>query len=123
MTAPLLFVTALVILACFQLALALGAPIGHFAWGGQHRVLPRRLRIGSLVSIAIYAMFALVVLDRAGRIDAFPDRFSEIATWVIFGYLVLGIGMNAISRSRAERFTMVPVTIVLAGLALIIALG
>ena len=36
------------VLAVFQLALALGAPIGHFAWGGAHRVLPARLRIDSL---------------------------------------------------------------------------
>ena len=25
-------------LAIFQLALVFGAPLGHFAWGGQHRV-------------------------------------------------------------------------------------
>ena len=39
-------------LAVFQLALAAGAPLGRFAWGGSHEVLPPRLRVGSLVSIA-----------------------------------------------------------------------
>ncbi|WP_396643537.1 hypothetical protein [Microbacterium sp.] len=43
--------------------------------------------------------------------------------WVIFGYLVLGIILNAISRSKPERYTMVPVVIVLAALSLLIALG
>ena len=37
-------------LAVFQALLALGAPLGAFAWGGQHRVLPTRLRVGSAVS-------------------------------------------------------------------------
>lgn len=37
--------------------------------------------------------------------------------------LVLGIAMSALSRSRPERFTMVPVTAVLAALALSLALA
>jgi hypothetical protein len=117
------FTIVLVLLAAFQLALALGAPLGHFAWGGQHRVLPARLRIGSAVSIMLYALFAIVAWDRVGAIEVFPDLFSQVAMWVIFGYSALGILMNAISRSRPERFTMVPVTIVLAVLSLLIAMG
>jgi hypothetical protein len=31
--------------------------------------------------------------------------------------------MNAISRSKPERFTMAPVSLVLAGLCLIVAIG
>lgn len=113
----------LVALAAFQLALALGAPWGHFAWGGHNRVLPAGLRTGSVVSILIYALIAVIAWDRVGAIDVFPDLFSDIAMWVIFGYFVLGIGMNAISRSKPERYTMVPVVIVLAVLSLLIALG
>ncbi len=110
-------------LAVFQLALVLGAPLGRFAWGGQHRVLPARLRIGSAVSILIYAVIALIAWDRVGAIDLFPDAFSQIAMWVIFAYFALGIVMNAISRSKQERYTMVPVTIVLAVLSFFIAMG
>ena len=113
----------LVALAVFQLALVFGAPLGRFAWGGQHRVLPARLRIGSGVSILIYALIDVIAWDRVGAIDVFPAQFSEIAMWVIFGYFVLGILMNAISRSKPERYTMVPVTIVLAALSFFIAAG
>lgn len=113
----------LAVLAVFQLALALGAPLGRFAWGGQHRVLPTRLRIGSLVSIVVYAVIAVLALDRAGAIDVVSDVVSTVGMWVVFGYFVLGIPMNAISRSRAERYTMTPVVIVLAALSLLIALG
>ena len=110
-------------LAVFQLALALGAPIGRFAWGGQHRVLPTRLRIGSAISIVIYAVIAVIALDRAGVVDVVSDVVSTVGMWVVFAYFVIGIPMNAISRSRPERYTMTPVVTVLAVLSLIVALG
>ena len=111
------------VLAVFQLALALGAPIGHFAWGGAHRVLPARLRIGSLVSIVIYAIIALLALDCAGVVDVVPDAVSIVGMWVVFGYFVLGTGLNAISRSKPERYTMAPVSAVLAVLSLLVVLS
>jgi len=49
-------------LAVFQALLALGAPLGRFAWGGQHLVLPTPLRIGSAVAIAVYFLLAGTVL-------------------------------------------------------------
>ena len=113
----------LVALAVFQLALVFGAPLGRFAWGGAHRVLPARLRVGSAVSIVIYALIDVIAWDRVGAIDVFPAPFSEVAMWVIFGYFVLGIVMNAISRSKPERNLMVPVSIVLAVLSFLIAMG
>ena len=113
----------LVALAVFQLALVFGAPLGRFAWGGAHRVLPTRLRVGSAVSIVIYALIDVIAWDRVGAIDVFPEPFSEVAMWVIFGYFVLGIVMNAISRSKPERNLMVPVSIVLAVLSFLIAMG
>jgi hypothetical protein len=121
------FVLALTVilaaLAIFQLALAFGAPLGRFAWGGQHRALPVRLRIGSAVSIVIYALIDVIAWDRVGAINVFAEPFSEVAMWVIFAYFVLGILMNALSRSKPERYTMVPVSAVLAVLSFFIALG
>jgi len=121
--AVILVLAILLLLAVFQVALAAGAPWGRLAWGGQHRVLPRRLRIGSAASVAIYALIALVVLDRAGRIDVVPDLFARIAMWVVFAYFVIGIVMNALSKSRLERSVMVPVTILLAAASLAVALS
>ena len=113
----------LVLLSLFQLALILGAPLGRFAWGGQHRVLPPRLRVGSAVSILIYGLIATIAWDRVGLIDVFAEPISEVAMWVVFGYFVLGILMNGISRSKLERYTMVTVSIVLAVLSFLIAMG
>ncbi|MEV8267875.1 hypothetical protein [Microbacterium sp. NPDC076911] len=113
----------LLLLAIFQLALALGAPLGRFAWGGQHRVLPPRLRVGSVIAIVIYGVIDLIAWDRVGAVDLFPELFSEIAMWVVFAYFALGVVMNAISRSKPERYTMVPITLALAVLSLFIAMG
>jgi hypothetical protein len=121
--AAIALVVILSLLAVFQLALALGAPLGHFAWGGQHRVLPGRLRIGSLVSIVIYAIIAVLALDRVGLIDVVPDVVSTVGMWVVFAYFVIGIPLNAISRSKPERYVMTPVVTVLAVLSLLVALS
>lgn len=121
--AAVLLTVVLSCLAAFQFALILGAPLGRFAWGGQHRVLPVGLRIGSAVGIAIYVLIALVALDRAAVIDTFPPRFSAVGMWLAFAYFVLGIVLNAVSRSAPERNVMVPVTIILSCASLIIAWG
>ncbi|MDL5353130.1 hypothetical protein [Microbacterium sp. zg-YB36] len=119
----LLFTLTLALMAVFQLALVFGAPLGHFAWGGQHRVLPARKRIGSVISILIYGIMAVVAWDRVGAFSIFPDQFSQVAMWVIFAYSTLGILMNAISRSKPERYTMVPVAVALSVLSFLIAMG
>lgn len=116
--------TILAALAVFQAVLIAGAPLGRFAWGGQHELLPPRLRIGSAVSIVLYAAFALVILERAGLVTFFGNTgFLQVACWVLFGYFTLGIVMNVISRSKPERNTMVPVSLVLTVLVLVVALG
>lgn len=122
--AALVFSVMMLGLAIFQAALAFGAPLGHFAWGGQHRVLPTGLRIGSIVAIALYMVFALILLMRAGLAAPWPDmNWITWASWIIVGYLALGVVINGISRSLPERLTMTPLVLILAGLALIVALS
>lgn len=110
-------------LGLFQLALALGAPLGRFAWGGTHSVLPRALRIGSGISIAVYALIACVMLDRAGLVDWLPVDLSGIMAWVVAAYFGLGIVMNLASRSVPERLVMSPTAALLCGLSVVVALG
>lgn len=122
--AALIFCTLFAGLAVFQLALALGAPLGRFAWGGGHARLPTGYRIGSVISIALYALFCAIVTERAGLATLLPVRgISDIGIWVVTGYLGLGIVMNAISRSKPERYTMTPLVIVLFAMSLIVALS
>jgi hypothetical protein len=107
----------------FQGLLVAGLPLGRFAWGGQNAVLPAGLRIGSAVSIGLYAVFAVLVLQAAGRLSLLPAGFVDVAIWVLVGYFALGIVLNGISRSRPERLTMTPVVALLALSCLVVALG
>lgn len=97
-----------------------GAPLGRFAWGGQHHVLPMRLRVGSLVSILVYVLLGWVILARAAQDDG--HGVLAVATWVIAGYFLLGVALNLASRSRAERIVMTPVALLLGVLTVAVAL-
>ena len=122
--AAILICVLLGALAVFQLALVCGAPLGRFAWGGADRVLPARKRIGSVVAIVLYAVFAWVFLMKAGLVQmVLPEFVVDVAAWVIAAYFALGIALNAISRSKPERYTATPVAIVLTLLSVIVAIG
>lgn len=110
-------------LAVFQVLLAAGRPLGRFAWGGQHDVLPRGLRVGSAVSVVLYALFAVVILQAAGLLAVLPAAVADIGIWVLTGYFALGILLNGISRSRPERFVMTPLVLLLAACCLVTALA
>lgn len=106
-------VAACVILAAlagFQVALAAGVPWGRLAWGGQHPgVLPRRLRVGSLASIVLYAGIATVILWRSELVaSAVSEGVVRVAAWCVVGYFLLGTVLNAMSRSCPERNVMAP---------------
>lgn len=116
-TAAYIFAAVTAALSLFQIALAAGAPLGRFAWGGAQARLPVALRIGSAVSLLIYSACAAIVCDRAGLIDVVDDDVSGIGAWVVAGFFSLGVVMNGISRSKPERFTMTPVALVLAASA------
>ncbi|WP_222193512.1 hypothetical protein [Modestobacter italicus] len=120
--AAVVAVVVLAGLAVLQVQLAAGRPLGHLAWGGQHRVLPPRLRIGSAVSIVLYAVFGGVVVGAAVGAPT-PGRGLEVGIWVLTGYFTLGVLVNAVSRSRPERQVMTPVSLVLAGCCLVVALA
>ncbi len=122
MTVALLGCALLGALAVYQALLVAGQPLGRFAWGGQHDVLPTGLRVGSAVSIALYAAFAVLMLSAADALAVLPPGFVEVAIWVLTGYFALGIAVNAISRSRSERLVMTPVVLVLALVCLVLAL-
>lgn len=123
-TSAITFCVLMGALVVFQAALIAGAPIGQFAWGGQDRILPIGKRIGSATSIALYVVFALVVLQDGRLIATIPwPEFTDIAIWVLAAYFMIGIIMNGMSRSLAERWTMAPLCVVLAVLTVLVALG
>jgi hypothetical protein len=109
-------------IAGFQVALALGAPLGHAAWGGKHRVLPTGLRVASGVAAVIWIVGALIVLGRAGfDVSPFSDGVERWGTWLFVGLLAVGTLMNAASSSRWERSVWAPVSAILALVTSVVA--
>jgi hypothetical protein len=123
--AAIVAVALLVVIVVFQIALALGAPLGYAAWGGRNPgVLPMPLRIASgVVALVIYPLIILAVLASAGLIGAdwLPiDRTALM--WGLAGFLALGALANFASRSPRER-VWGPVALAVAICCAIIAMG
>ena len=111
-------------LTVFQLALITGAPLSHYAWGGAHKILPLKLRIGSAISILLYGLFSIIVLSKAGLISLLDNStVINIGIWVLASYFILGILLNGISRSKPERNLMTPLVFVLAVATTLLALS
>jgi hypothetical protein len=109
-------------LAGFELALALGAPLGRAAWGGSETHISTGLRIASAFGAAFWVLAALMVLRRGGyRVPPFSFAASRVGTWVLFGLLSLGVLMNLASRSEWERFLQAPLAVILAVLCFVVA--
>lgn len=127
MLITLLTILALIILLAltiFQLALVFGAPLGAYAWGGQHKVLPTNLRVSSVGSIILYILFAGVIASKTGFISGLIlPQTVNFSMYVFAAYFTLGIFMNAISKSKKERLVMAPVAAVLAVCFWVVALS
>jgi hypothetical protein len=109
------------VIAAFQLALALGAPLGRAAWGGGHVRLPRGLRIASAVAVGIWILAVMIVLGRAGYTSPLPPGFVRWGMWILVGVLALGALMNFASPSSWERFIWGPVGVVLTVMCFLVA--
>lgn len=81
--AAVLAVVLVTVFAVFQLALALGAPLGKAAWGGRNEaVLPTSLRIASgFAAIVVYPFIALYVLASADLIDSEWPPSGAMGMW------------------------------------------
>jgi len=112
------------VMTCFQILLALGKPLGHMAWGGKYKRLPKGLRIASFVSSGIFVFGALCVLERAGILLVlnWPGGV-KVTVWiltVLFGLSTIG---NFNSKSKLEKKIMTPVSAVLAAMCFILSIS
>jgi len=124
-TAALCAVVGFAGLAVFQLLLAAGAPLGEAAWGGATEgELPPGLRVGSAISLVVYAVAAAVILRRAGFRVNWPSRTTaRVGSWVLVVLMTAGTSANLLSQSPWERFLLGPVTLVMAVLCLVVAIS
>ena len=121
-TAAIAAAVGFLTIAAFQLALALGAPLGRAAWGGTHAQLPTGLRIASALAFGVWALAALIILERAGiHAFALPTGLLRWGTWILVGVLALGAVLNFALPSGWERYLWGPVAVILAALCLLVA--
>ena len=118
-------IVTLALVSLFQIALIAGAPMGEYAFGGQNPgKLPAKFRIGSVFTLAIYVGIIGHLLAQLGILPKMlPVGLNSVANWAIFGLNLLGLLMNAISRSKKERNMWVPVLLLSVVLSIIVALG
>jgi hypothetical protein len=120
-----LAVVSLGFTALFQMALMLGAPLGEYAFGGQHRGrLPIGYRVGSAISALVYLGIAGHYLAQIGLFNQLlPDALNSLVNWGLVGLNVVSLILNSISRSKLERKLWVPVILLLLTCSVFIALG
>ena len=103
------------IMMIFQLSLALGAPLGHAAWGGMYNVLPKNLRAESFFSAFLFFCGIIVFRGRAGKLSHPPSllffRLGSILLALMFSISAL---LNLVSYSAWERYLMAPIALLLA---------
>ncbi|MCU0330496.1 MAG: hypothetical protein MUC47_05895 [Candidatus Kapabacteria bacterium] len=117
------FVTCATAVLGFQIAVALGAPLGHLTQGGKHPgVLPRQGRLIAAVSAIIVSVFITAVSMKAYNLSS-PSSFATIGTWVAVVYSVLAVPIHIITPSAAERRLWLPVIVVLLVSALTVAVS
>jgi hypothetical protein len=110
--------------ALFQLALALGAPLGEYTLGGRFPdKLPPKIRVAALAQILVMVLFAFIVLVRAGLIFGELYAISRVAIWFVVGFFVLGSLANLSTPSKRERLVWGPVNVLLLLVTIVIALG
>lgn len=115
--------TGFVVVAAFQLLLALGAPLGKAAWGGSQPTLPQELRVASSISMVVFLGAAVAVLGRAGFLGLRYSGAYRVGTWFLAAFMSLGAVMNLASSSVWERFIWAPVALVLAVASFLVARG
>jgi hypothetical protein len=123
--AAAILVVIQLLVSMFQLALVLGAPLGEYTLGGQHKgKLPKRLRFVSAVSLLINLSISGHYLAQTGLISPIlSDSLNGIVNWALVGFTLLGLAMNSISKSKLERKMWVPVLLLSSICAVIVALG
>lgn len=106
------------VIAIFQVLLSLGCPLGEFAMGGKYKVLPKKLRIASVVNALVLLFMGFVFLQHTNVLISTNFLPTNTLVWIITVFLGMNTLANLISRSKKERLVMTP----LSGLAFILCL-
>ena len=115
-------------IAVFQVALALGAPWGTFAYGGRavrdDGTLPLTYRLSSAFAAVLLVLFAVVILVRGGAIGTSGNStLVTVMSWVIVGFMAINTVMNFMGKHWVERYVFGGMTVGLVALCSIVAVA
>jgi glutaminase len=118
-------VGATLIVAIFQIALALGAPWGEYAYGGTKiGKLPTGFRINSVVAALVMLGIAGHYLAQLGVFEPILDPAgNSVVNWVLVVFFALSALANNATRSKKERMVWGIPTILMFLAALAVALN
>ena len=110
----IIYVIVSVGVIAFQIALAAGAPWGEYAMGGAFPgQFPAPLRVAAVVQAVILAVWAAVVLARAGLLLPGWSRASRWLIWVVVAFATVSLTLNLITPSAGERAIWAPIALTL----------
>ncbi|MGD6943162.1 hypothetical protein ACQCT6_14180 [Cytobacillus gottheilii] len=98
------------LIAIFQVLLALGFPLGEFALGGFHKVLPKKWRFVSIGNAVILILFAWIFLQHAYILESILPFSTHVFVWIIAIFLALNSIANLFSVSKKEKYVMTPLS-------------
>ncbi len=118
-----IYLTLVVIIVLFQLALAAGAPWGHLAMGGKFPGrFPVKMRFLSIFNALILLALGVVVGARVGLTLLDMRDLPAWTIWVVVAFGTLAMVANLITPSKPERALWGPVSVVMLVCSLIVAL-
>lgn len=122
--AAIAFASVTAIVVAFEVALALGAPWGAYAMGGARPGrFPAAMRASAIGQAVVLALLAVIVLADAGLgLPAVSTSFRWLI-WLAVAFSAVGVVLNAITRSAAERRLWLPVALVMLVSSLVVALS
>ncbi|USK42211.1 hypothetical protein [Cytobacillus oceanisediminis] len=78
--------------------------------GGYYKVLPKKLRIVSVINAIILLFMGFVFLQHTDVLSGFDFLPTNILVWVFTIFLGFNTIANLISRSEKERLIMTPLS-------------
>ena len=101
------------VIATMTVLVACGLPLGEFTMGGQHKILPKKLRVVAVISVAIQIFAMIIILQAGGFISLwFSFKVTKNICFFFAAYLSLNTVMNMISKSRKEKYVMTPLSLI-----------
>ena len=101
------------VVAIMTVLVACGFPLGEFTMGGQHKILPKKLRVAAVISVAIQIFAMIIILQAGGFISLwFSFKVTKYICFFFAAYLSLNTIMNMISKSRKEKYVMTPLSLI-----------